>query len=73
MNYASEQRLVLIDFLLYHYRYIKRSFLMDYYGIGSATATRDFKAYKQLAPNNMTYSSNDRCYYATIDFERYYE
>lgn len=43
---------------------------MDYFGIGEATATRDFADYKKLRPMNMVYNSNDRTYYKTQNFER---
>lgn len=32
MNYAVQQRLRFIDFLLYHYGRINRSVIMDYFG-----------------------------------------
>jgi len=70
MKYAIEQRLRLIDFLLAEYGHVNRSAIMDYFGIGEATATRDFKEYKKLYPGNMIYSGNDRAYYKTQHFKR---
>lgn len=70
MKYAIEQRLRLIDFLLAEYGHVNRSAIMDYFGIGEATATRDFKEYKKLHPDNMIYSGNDRAYYKTQHFKR---
>jgi len=52
MNYAVEQRLRLIDFLLYRYGSVGRDELIDFFGIGPATATRDLAAYSKKAPNN---------------------
>lgn len=70
MRYAVEQRLRLIDFLLHQYGHVNRSAIIDYFGIGEATATRDFKEYKELRSNNMVYDGNDRTYYKTQHFER---
>lgn len=70
MPYAVEQRLRLIDFLLSQYGRVNRSAIMDYFGIGSATATRDFKAYKKLCKGNMVYDDFDKAYYKTHHFKR---
>ena len=70
MPYAVEQRLRLIDFLLFQYGRVNRSAIMDYFGIGAATATRDFKAYKKLCKGNMVYDDFDKAYYKTHHFKR---
>ena len=70
MNYAVKQRLRMIDFLLAIYGFVNRSTIMDYFGIGEATATRDFKEYQNLAHGNMTYNGSERAYYKTQRFER---
>lgn len=73
MKYAVEQRLRLIDFLLAEYGHVNRSAIMDYFGIGEATATRDFKEYQKSCPSNMVYNGNDRAYYKTQDFKRVWD
>lgn len=70
MKYAVEQRLRFIDFLLAQYGHVNRSAIMDYFGIGEATATRDFGEYKKLKSSNLVYNGNDRTYYKTQFFER---
>lgn len=70
MNYAVEQRLRFIDFLLAQYGNINRSALVNYFGISEPCATRDFREYKNLAENNMTYDLTDRTYYKTNNFKR---
>lgn len=70
MNYAVKERLRLIDFLLAQYGHVNRSAITGYFGIGEATATRDFAEYKKLRPDNMIYNGNDRAYYKTQNFER---
>lgn len=69
-NYAVTQRLRMIDFLLAHYGHVGRAPLVDYFGIGEATATRDFAAYIEIAPANMTMNPADKLYYRTVAFKR---
>jgi len=73
MNYAVEQRLRMIDFLVHTYGHIGRGALIDYFGIGVACATRDFRTYKDLAPGNIIYDIGKRRYYKTQEFKRLYE
>ena len=70
MPYAVEQRLRLIDFLLSQYGHVNRSAIMDYFGIGAATATRDFKAYKGLCKDNVIYDDVDKSYHRSSRFKR---
>jgi len=70
LSYAVEQRLRLIDFLLAQYGNVKRAALMDYFGTGEATATRDFGAYHDIAPGNMALNPSDKTYYRTNAFAR---
>ena len=70
LTYAVEQRLRFVDFLLAQYGSVKRAALMDYFGIGEATATRDFGAYHDIAPGNMALNPSDKTYYRTNAFVR---
>lgn len=70
LSYAVEQRLRLVDFLLAQYGHVKRVALMDYFGIGEATATRDFGLYHEIAPGNMALNPADKTYYRTTAFVR---
>jgi len=67
-NYAVVMRLQLIDTLLRIYGKVGRTVLIDYFGIGAATATRDLKEYKSLAPRNMQYNESDKTYYRVESF-----
>ena len=73
MKYAQEQRLRLIDFLLHHYGSVGRSEVEDYFDIGPATATRDFKAYAQLAQGNAVMSQSSKRWIKTDTFKRVWE
>lgn len=70
MNYAIEQRLRFIDFLLAQYGHVNRSAIMNYFGTGSASATRDFRAYEKLNPSSMTLNGSEKAYYRTQSFKR---
>ena len=72
MSYAIEQRIRFIDFLLHQYGYVNRGAIIDYFGIGPATATRDFVLYQQKAPGNTLYDSKTKTYRATHTFKRAY-
>lgn len=73
MKYATEQRLRLIDFLLAIYGHVNREAVIDYFDVGEATATRDFTAYRDLAPGNLVYNASDRKYYKTESFARVWQ
>jgi hypothetical protein len=68
VNYAVEQRLRLIDFLLERYGHVNRATIADFFGTGMATASRDFKMYGDISPNNMTLNQSDKTYYKTTAF-----
>lgn len=70
LTYAVEQRLRLIDFLLHHYGSVGRAELMDYFGIGEATATRDFALYHKIAPKNALLNGSSKRWVKSDTFER---
>lgn len=69
MNYAKEQRLRFIDFLLATYGYIGRNEVMAFFGISAAQATRDFRDYKEIAPNNCLYNVTLKRYEKSGNFK----
>lgn len=72
MNYAVEQRLRLIDFLLAHYGSVSRAELIDFFGIGGAQATRDFAEYNKIAPNNALLNQSSKMWVRSDTFKRLY-
>lgn len=72
MNYAQEQRLRLIDFLLEHYGNVGRTEIEDYFGIGRATATRDFFLYGKVAPGNAVLNLKSKRWVKSDTFQRAY-
>lgn len=73
MKYAIEQRIRFIDFMIKNYGYIGRNVVMDFFGIGEVTASRDLKAYKELAPDNLSYSVEKKKYFKTTAFKSLYK
>jgi len=72
MNYATEQRLRFIDCMLMYYGYINREQLMDFFGVGAATATRDLNNYQLKAPNNIVYRVKNKRHERSEIFKRAY-
>jgi len=72
LSYAVEQRIRLIDFLLFHYGTVRRGALRDYFGISEPQASNDLGLYQELAPGNMAYDMHAKLYRRTDTFERIY-
>jgi predicted DNA-binding transcriptional regulator YafY len=72
MNYAVEQRLRLIDFLLLHFSSVSRAELMDYFGTSEVTATRDLTLYRQQNPGNAILDQSSKRYVRAPNFKRAY-
>ena len=73
MKYAIEQRLRFIDFLIHQYSKANRSALVDYFGISTPQATKDFKMYMKKAPDNIRYCHSDKAYLKNPEFKRIWE
>lgn len=72
-NYAVEQRLRMIDFLLFYYGSVGREELVNYFGISPATATRDFSLYLEKAPSNAILNNKTKRYIKSECFERIFK
>lgn len=70
LKYAVEQRLRLIDFLLFHYGSVSRAEVQDYFGTAPSCATRDFREYEKLAPGNAVLDQSSKRYVKGCDFKR---
>ena len=72
VKYAQEQRLRLIDFLLASYGDVGRAELMDFFDVGPACATRDFRLYCEQAPENCILDRSTKRYLRSKQFKRAY-
>lgn len=70
MNYAVQQRLRFLELIIDHHGYANRSLLEDYFGISTPQATKDFKSYMKLAPDNIRYSHSEKAYKKNPEFKR---
>lgn len=70
MNYAVEQRLRFIDFIVFHFGKIQRKHLQDYFGISAPCATRDFRQYNEMAPENLLYNVQTKSWVKADSFKR---
>ena len=72
MNYAVEQRLRFIDFIADHFGKIQRKHLQDYFGISAPCATRDFRLYNEMAPENLLFNVQTKAWVRADSFKRIY-
>ena len=73
LTYAQRERLIFIDLCLNYLGEVSRAELLDKFGTGLAAATRDFSAYKDLAPNNMELVHKTKTYHRTDSFKALFE
>ncbi len=69
MNYAQEQRLRFIDVLFQYNTTACPKMLAAYFGVNSATATRDFRLYIKHNPRNCIYKPDVKRYQRTFGFK----
>ncbi|KKJ76346.1 hypothetical protein WH95_13535 [Kiloniella litopenaei] len=62
ISQQQKERLFFVEFRLYFYGELKRSDLIDRFGIKEAAATRDISQYKALRPENIEYNSRNKIY-----------
>jgi hypothetical protein len=70
LTYAMEQRMRFIDFQIFHYGHITRRHLIDFFGVTSATATRDFALFIELYPNQIKLHTLTKLYVPTKQYSR---
>lgn len=69
LNHGARERLAFIDFSLQYFGHISRAELTERFKTGLAASTRDFTAYKELAPANLCLNHKDKRYYRTAQFQ----
>ena len=69
LSHAQRERLAFIDFSLQYFGHISRSDLIQRFKTGLAASTRDFSAYKTIAPNNLVLVHQTKNYHRTDDFK----
>lgn len=73
LGQSQLDRLAYIEFKIYFFGTVGRSDLMNRFGIGSAGATRDFAAYKALAPINLQFDNSTKNYLIGENFSPVFE
>jgi hypothetical protein len=73
MNYAAQQRIRMVDFMLKHYGYLRREMLMDYFGTSMPCASRDISDYNLQAPGNAVYNPSAKRWERADAFKPLYE
>ena len=73
LSHSARERLAFIDFSLQYFGHISRNELTEKFRTGLAASTRDFSAYKDLAPQNLVLSHQDKRYYRGEAFSAVFE
>jgi hypothetical protein len=68
IGFAQKHRLAYIDFSLMFKGAIYRQDLINRFEVGLSAGSRDFKIYKELAPNNLKYDTKEKRYFQTEQF-----
>lgn len=68
-SHAQIDRLAFIDFSLQFFGHIARADLIERFKTGLAASTRDFGAYKELAPKNLILRHQTKSYHRMDDFQ----
>lgn len=69
ISFAQKQRLAYIDFSLMFKGAIFRQDLINRFEVGLSAGSRDFKLYKEFAPNNFEYNTQQKRYFQTPEFK----
>lgn len=64
------QRLRLIDCILDQFGTFNRGIISDYFGVSTAQASLDMRAYLEMAPKNAAYDLRAKTYRRTDSFTR---
>lgn len=68
ISFSQRQRLAYIDFCLLFKGAIHRQDLIKRFEVGLSAGSRDFTLYKELAPDNLVYSAQEKRYFQTESF-----
>lgn len=69
LKWDVQRRLKFIDFRLYWNGRVNRRDLQSQFGISVPQASLDIGRYQRLAPQNLTYDKNQKCYLPTQDYK----
>lgn len=73
ISFSQRQRLAYIDFCLLFKGAIHRQDLITRFEVGLSAGSRDFTLYKELAPKNLVYSTQEKRYFQTENFNPLFE
>jgi len=68
-SHAQRERLAFIDFCLYYFGQVTKADLLRQFATGSASCTRDFALYRELAPDNLELRHQTKRYHITSSFQ----
>lgn len=68
LRHGVEVRFEFIEFRAYWHGRLNRSDLIDRFGVSQTQASQDFKAYQELAPDNLAYDGVEKTYRCARSF-----
>lgn len=69
LRHGVEVRFEFIEFRAYWHGRLNRSDLIERFGVSQTQASQDFKAYQELAPNNLAYDGVEKTYRCAKGFK----
>lgn len=69
LRHGVEVRFEFIEFRAYWHGRLNRSDLIDRFGVSQTQASQDFKAYQELAPDNLAYDGVEKTYRCARSFK----
>jgi predicted DNA-binding transcriptional regulator YafY len=69
LRHGVEVRFEFIEFRAYWHGRLNRSDLIERFGVSQTQASQDFKAYQELAPNNLVYDGVEKTYRCAKGFQ----
>lgn len=73
LQYAQRERLAFIDYNLEYIGKVSRNTLIECFGVGPASCSRDFRIYNALSPDNAVLRHHDKFYYRKDTFKPLFE
>ena len=67
-NQQQKERIAHIDFITYFLGEVKRSDIVNRFGVKEAAATRDITLYKEIEPKNLVYDTKTKIYRQSEEF-----
>jgi hypothetical protein len=73
LSHSLKERLAFIEFRTYFFGEVKRSDIIERFGVATAAATRDLAMYRLISSNNIELNQSTKTYFLSPSFEPLFE